>query len=128
MPRSDVQKQLVTLSGIGPKVADCIALFSLDQSDVIPVDTHIWDIATRDYDAQLLQKSLTPAVYAAVGDIFRNRFGEKAGWAHSVLFAAELPQFSVLLPAALQEDMLEHRALKKEQKQKKSIKIKKEKS
>lgn len=127
-PRNEVQRQLITLSGIGPKVADCIALFSLDQADVIPVDTHVWDIATRDYDAHLMQKSLTSSVYSAVGDIFRSRFGEKAGWAHSVLFAAELPQFSVLLPVSLQEEMLEYRAIKREHKQKKSLKVKKEKS
>ena len=37
--------------------------------------------------------SLTPAVYARVGEQFRARYGSHAGWAHSVLFAAELPSF-----------------------------------
>ena len=40
-----------------------------------------------------------------MGDIFRARFGPKCGWAHSVLFAAELPEFRALLPAAMQEEM-----------------------
>ena len=35
----------------------------------------------------------------------RDKFGDKAGWAHSVLFAAELPQFRILLPTDMQYDM-----------------------
>ena len=36
----------------------------------------------------------------------RNKFADKAaGWAHSVLFAAELPQFRSLLPATLLQEM-----------------------
>ena len=35
---------LCTLPGIGPKVAACIALFSLDQHHAIPVDTHVWQV------------------------------------------------------------------------------------
>jgi hypothetical protein len=45
----------------------------------------------------------------------RNKFVDKAaGWAHSVLFAAELPQFRSLLPTTLQQEMKiysEHRKL-----------------
>lgn len=52
--RKTVQAALCRLSGIGPKVADCIALFSLDQPDAIPVDTHVWQIACRDFDASLM--------------------------------------------------------------------------
>ena len=32
-----VREALKELSGVGPKVADCIALFALDQLDLIPV-------------------------------------------------------------------------------------------
>jgi N-glycosylase/DNA lyase len=123
-----VQKELMCLAGVGRKVADCVALFSLDQSAAIPVDTHVWDIATRDYSPALLaHKSLTPAVYEAVGDVFRDRFGDKAGWAHSVLFAAELPQFRKFLPVDMQDDMKEFAAARKElKKSKKKSKINKE--
>ena len=86
-----MQEELLELPGVGRKVADCVALFSLDQSAAIPVDTHVWDIALRDYDCSLRStKSLTPTVYENVGDIFRKLFPNKAGWAHSVLFAAEV--------------------------------------
>lgn len=35
---------LCTLPGVGPKVAACIALFSLDQHHAVPVDTHVWKV------------------------------------------------------------------------------------
>lgn len=37
---------LLSLPGVGPKVAACIALFSLDQHHAIPVDTHVWQVST----------------------------------------------------------------------------------
>ena len=108
---------LVTLSGVGPKVADCVALFSLDQTGCIPVDTHVWQIACRDYDTTLREaKSLTPSVYARVGECFRSRFGTHAGWAHSLLFAAELPAFITLLPTKLQDEVAAFRKVEKEAK------------
>lgn len=101
-----VQEQLLQFPGCGRKVADCISVFSLDQSDAIPVDTHVWAIAVRDYNASLaLHNSITPTVYEAIGDEFRSRFTRHAGWAHSVLFAAELPEFRSLLPNDMQADM-----------------------
>eukprot|EP01042_Synura_sphagnicola_P015920 gene15920-20164_t len=104
--REEVQNELLKLPGVGRKVADCVALFSLDKCDAIPVDTHVWDIACRDYDRSLASaKSLTPTVYNAVGDLFRARFGAKAGWAHSLLFAAELPEFRSTLPEDIQNKM-----------------------
>lgn len=79
-----MQSELLQCPGVGRKVADCVALFSLDQRQAIPVDTHVWDIAVRDYEPALrTAKSLTPHVYEAVGDIFRSKFGESAGWVSS---------------------------------------------
>mmetsp|Transcript_38615 Transcript_38615/g.49952 ORF Transcript_38615/g.49952 Transcript_38615/m.49952 type:complete len:145 (-) Transcript_38615:45-479(-) len=118
--REDVQSELQTFVGVGHKVADCVALFSLDRQDIIPVDTHVWQIACRDLDPELIhQKSLTPAVYHRVGELFRNKFGVYAGWAHSLLFAAELPNFSKLLPQNMQDEMS---SFKEEEKQRKAIK------
>ncbi|OQR97872.1 N-glycosylase/DNA lyase [Achlya hypogyna] len=87
-----VQSALTQFSGVGRKVADCIALFSLDKLEAIPVDTHVWQIACRDFRAKA-HKSLTPTVYAEVGKLYQDRFTPFAGWAHSVLFAAELAAF-----------------------------------
>lgn len=84
---------LQTLPGIGAKVADCICLFALDKPGAIPVDTHVWQIARRDYGLFANAKSLTPSVYNGIGDFFRGKFGSHAGWAHNLLFAADLPAF-----------------------------------
>jgi N-glycosylase/DNA lyase len=40
----DVIEALCTLPGVGPNVAACVALFSLDQNHAIPVDTHVWKV------------------------------------------------------------------------------------
>jgi N-glycosylase/DNA lyase len=97
-PREDVARALVALDGIGRKVAGCIALTSLDCSDEIPCDTHVWQIAKRDYLPSLRSKTLTDRVYTQIGDHFRTLFGEYAGWAHNYLFIAELSEFKDRLP------------------------------
>ena len=120
-----VQDELTKFTGVGRKVADCVALFSLDQDAAIPVDVHVQHIASRDYDPTVLgeAKSLTPKVYGRVGDLFRDRFGERAGWAHSLLFVAELPSFRPVLPSDVVGEMDEWRereqAAKREEKAKK---------
>lgn len=126
-----VQDTLISYKGIGRKVADCVALFSLDQPACIPVDTHVWRIACRDFDPSLKSaKSLTPSVYQRVGDLFRRAFGPYAGWAHSVLFAAELPAFAPRLPASIVADMQDFRQQEKvaKEEKKKERKRKKKKS
>ena len=85
------------LSGIGPKVADCILLMSLDKTDAIPVDTHMFQIAAKSYLPHLKGcKSVTDKVYSEIGDHFRSLYGDYAGWAHSVLFSADLKELSHL--------------------------------
>lgn len=88
--------ELLALQGVGPKVADCVCLMGLGWGDAVPVDTHVWQIAQRDYKFGRGRKeiSLTKATYDAVGDKFRGLWGKEAGWAHSVLFAADLRAFS----------------------------------
>jgi N-glycosylase/DNA lyase len=66
----------------------------------------VWQIACRDFDRSLIEsKSLTPAVYKRVGELFRDRYGPHAGWAHSLLFAAELAIYQPNLPGDLREEM-----------------------
>eukprot|EP00457_Paulinella_chromatophora_P005909 gb/GEZN01005927.1/.p1 GENE.gb/GEZN01005927.1/~~gb/GEZN01005927.1/.p1 ORF type:complete len:392 (-),score=82.75 gb/GEZN01005927.1/:137-1312(-) len=100
-----VQKALLGFHGVGRKVADCVALFSLDQLSCIPVDTHVWQIACRHYahkiSGGLHNKTLTDKLYKQVGDAFRDIFGPRAGWAHSVMFTADLPAFQHMLPTHL---------------------------
>ncbi|KAF0538399.1 DNA glycosylase [Gigaspora margarita] len=79
---------LLKLSGVGPKVADCVCLMSLDKHNAIPIDTHVWQIAQREYgfNSKGSTKTLTSRLYEAIGDHFRNLFGDYSGWAHSVIF------------------------------------------
>ncbi|ODQ79405.1 hypothetical protein BABINDRAFT_171637 [Babjeviella inositovora NRRL Y-12698] len=81
---------LLQFTGVGPKVADCVALMALDKHGVVPVDTHVYQIAKRDYKFKGKGETVTPQINKAVGDFFRDLWGEYAGWAHSVLFTAEL--------------------------------------
>ncbi|KAF9350861.1 8-oxoguanine glycosylase ogg1 [Mortierella sp. AD094] len=93
LPYEEAHNALLTLQGVGPKVADCVCLMSLDKQESIPVDTHVWQIAVRDYKFRFEGKvpnTISPAIYKAVGKHFVDLFGEYSGWAHSVLFAADL--------------------------------------
>ncbi|PWW78865.1 DNA glycosylase [Tuber magnatum] len=103
----DAHEALLELSGVGPKVADCVCLMSLDKAEAVPVDTHVWQIAQRDYGfGRGKHKSLTKATYEAIGDHFRKLWGQEAGWAHSVLFAADLKAFAdVIIEEAKTEEV-----------------------
>ena len=122
LPYEEVRDKLLQLMGVGRKVADCVALFSLDKTDAVPVDTHVWDITQSLYAhppalsvkkcnilsmyAQHLQKttkSLTPKMYDDIRSVWRCTFGSHSGWAQAILFAGELtrcrqhPSFTVFL-------------------------------
>lgn len=73
----DARNQLLPLSGVGPKVADCILLMSLDQASSIPVDRHVFQFAERWYGIRTKR-------YEEVAEKLRAVWGERAGWAHSV--------------------------------------------
>ncbi|XP_067929031.1 N-glycosylase/DNA lyase-like [Watersipora subatra] len=93
----DCISELTKLQGVGRKVADCVALMSLDKHHVVPVDTHVLQIAFRDYRIPGVgkdMKSLTPAIHNKIGSFFVDLYGDYAGWAHTVLFAADLKRFS----------------------------------
>ncbi|RDD39929.1 N-glycosylase/DNA lyase [Trichoplax sp. H2] len=90
-PYKECQQQLRQLYGVGAKVADCICLMSLDKPSVVPVDTHVFQISSRYYIPGLRkQKSLTGKAYTEISEYFLKLYGPYAGWAHSVLFTADL--------------------------------------
>jgi 3-methyladenine DNA glycosylase/8-oxoguanine DNA glycosylase len=103
-PYERAKAELVELHGIGEKVADCICLFSLDKDDAVPVDTHVRKVACRLFLPKLSGKSLTPRVYKAIADAYRDRFGAYAGWAQQVLFMGEMRGRSEDLGAARVEE------------------------
>lgn len=90
----EAQEELLSLKGVGPKVSDCVCLMGLGWGQSVPVDTHVWQIAQRDYKFGKKSKTFNKAMYDAVGDHFRGLWGDYAGWAHSVLFTADLRQFA----------------------------------
>ncbi|KAK5077965.1 8-oxoguanine glycosylase ogg1 [Lithohypha guttulata] len=96
----DAHLKLLELQGVGPKVADCVCLMGLGWGEAVPIDTHVWQIAVRDYKfGRGKHTSLTKATYDAVANHFRKIWGEEAGWAHSVLFTADLKVFADRLQA-----------------------------
>lgn len=90
-------EELVALQGVGPKVADCICLMGMGWAEAVPVDTHVFSIAQKDYKFKAAQKNLNKKMYVAIANHFRQLWGREAGWAHSVLFAADLKTFAVRL-------------------------------
>jgi N-glycosylase/DNA lyase len=94
---------LLELQGVGPTVADCVCLMGLGWGESVPVDTHVWQIAQRDYKfGKGKHSSLTKATYDAIANKFRDLWGEEAGWAQSVLFTANLKAFSERLVAKVE--------------------------
>lgn len=80
LPTVELRKRLLDLSGVGPKVADCILLFGFGRGDVFPVDTWIEKMYrkfygdTSDIGREKIRQKLT--------DIF----GELSGFAQQYLF------------------------------------------
>merc|ERR1712227_127201 len=90
MNYTEARSSLLELSGVGPKVADCILLMSCDQPGAVPVDTHMFNIAKQYLPHLNKTKTVTDRVYLEIGDHSRTLYGDHAGWAHSVLFSADL--------------------------------------
>ena len=82
----EARKNLVSLPGIGPKIADCICLFGTGHTESVPVDTHIWQAATRLIFPQWQGETLTTARYQAVTETLQSRFGHQAGWVQQYMF------------------------------------------
>ncbi|PVG04877.1 DNA glycosylase [Serendipita vermifera] len=100
LPVDEAREELLKLCGVGPKVADCVLLMSLDKRNVVPVDTHVHQIALKYYGLRGTPQGkggkvpMTPKIYEAVGKRLVEIWGDYAGWAHSVLFTADLRAFA----------------------------------
>ena len=51
-------------------MADCVCLMSLDKAEAVPIDTHVWQIAKRDYSyaSGNGQKSITDKLHRDIGE------------------------------------------------------------
>ena len=89
-PFDEARAQLITLNGVGPKLADCIALYGLQKLEATPFDTHLWQAATRVYFPQWKQSALTETRYREASQFLRGRFGAFAGFAHLYLYLCDM--------------------------------------
>ncbi|MFP4632417.1 MAG: DNA-3-methyladenine glycosylase family protein [Halobacteriales archaeon] len=76
----DAHEELQRLVGVGPKVADCVMLFSLDYPMAVPLDTWMEKTMERHYP------DLVGSNYRETTDAFRERFGRYSGYAQNYLF------------------------------------------
>ncbi|KAF8519485.1 DNA glycosylase [Hysterangium stoloniferum] len=91
---TDARQELLRLMGVGRKVADCVLLMSLDKHEVVPVDTHVHKIAVKHYGLRGAGDKMNAKLYDDVQVKLTGVWGGHAGWAHSVLFTADLKSFS----------------------------------
>jgi N-glycosylase/DNA lyase len=52
LPYADAKKALLNFSGVGPKVADCVLLFSLGKTEAFPVDVWVKRIMLKYYSTR----------------------------------------------------------------------------
>ena len=79
MPTIQLKKKLITLCGVGPKVADCIMLFGFSRGDVFPVDTWMQKVYEQDFKGTLKDRN-------KITNFFVETFGELSGFAQQYLF------------------------------------------
>ena len=80
----EVREKLLTLSGVGPKVADCILLFSdLKRLDVFPIDVWVRRVMN---DLYIKNEDETKVSKKQIEKIAKEKFGNLAGLAQQYLF------------------------------------------
>ena len=80
----EVREQLLTLSGVGPKVADCILLFStLKRFEVFPIDVWVRRVMNELY---IKNEDETKVNKKEIETLAHEKFGNLAGIAQQYLF------------------------------------------
>ncbi len=80
----EVRETLLTLSGVGPKVADCILLFSdLKRFEVFPIDVWVRRVMN---DLYIKNEDETKVSKKQIEKIAKEKFGNLAGLAQQYLF------------------------------------------
>lgn len=78
LPYIEAKKKLCTLMGVGPKVADCILLFSMEKSEAFPADVWIKRVLEKLYGFKGTDKQTVAFAL--------EKFGKNAGFAQQYLF------------------------------------------
>jgi N-glycosylase/DNA lyase len=98
LPYLQAKKKICSFAGVGPKVADCVLLFSLGKTEAFPVDRWIERVILNHYTkklpTELAQKlgqheGLTNSDYAKLNMFGREYFGKYAGYAQEYLYHYE---------------------------------------
>ncbi len=76
---SALKKELLSIKGVGPKVADCVSLFGFHRSDSFPVDTWIEKVYADNFNGKLKNRK-------AIAEWFVNKFGVNSGYYQQYLF------------------------------------------
>lgn len=79
MPTKSLRNKLISLAGIGPKVADCVLLFAFGKRDSFPTDTWIKKIYTENMGGQEQDAK-------KISEILSSRFGQDSGLVQQYLF------------------------------------------
>lgn len=72
------------IKGIGPKVADCVALFAFEHMEAFPIDARISNVMESKYGVT--------GSYRTVSEYGRKLFGPYAGYAQEYLYHADFIQ------------------------------------
>lgn len=80
----EVRNELLTLSGVGPKVADCILLFSdLKRLEVFPIDVWVRRVMN---DLYIQKEDESKVSKKQIETLAQEKFGNLAGLAQQYLF------------------------------------------
>ena len=79
MTTDDAKKELLKIKGVGPKVADCVLLFSLKKHDAFPIDVWIGRVMKKFY----LDENATMKQIKICSE---EKFGYLGGFAQQYLF------------------------------------------
>ena len=77
----DCVEALKGIKGVGPKVADCVALFAFEHLNAFPIDARISKVMERQYGVT--------GSYSTVSEYGMRKFGEYAGYAQEFLYHAD---------------------------------------
>lgn len=92
------KEELLKLSGVGPKVADCVLLFSMGKTEAFPIDVWMKRVILRHYTKHIPQRcierlsegrTISNSEYAVLNLFGRNYFGDHAGYAQEYLYHYE---------------------------------------
>ena len=87
IPYEEAHAEIKNFLGVGPKVADCVCLFSLEKTEAFPIDVWVKRLMDEFYiGKKSAGKNLTEKNYWELGDFAREKFGDYAGYAQEYLY------------------------------------------